>query len=113
MVWGASIFVTQQLFAVALGYAIVERLIVGQRLGRIKNMDRASHVVVQQTNELEVACHRKDNCQLLTFEEKRASDAAGAVEGRGTGGESRTTDGKGWPYLIAGQEGNSVRFVGF
>src|SRR5258708_13613828 len=76
-------------------------------------MYRARHVGVEQANQLEVACHRKDDGKLLTFEQQCSRDAAGAVEGRGTRGESRTAHGKGWPYLIAGQEGNSVRLVGF
>lgn len=83
MFQGAGIFVAQQLFALALGYTIVKRLVVRQRPRGIKDMYRARHVGVHQANQLEVPGHREDNGQLLTFEEKRTSDAVGTVEGRG------------------------------
>ena len=56
MLQGASIFIAQQILALALGYTIVERL---QRLEGIKDMYRAGHVRVHEANQLEVPWHRE------------------------------------------------------
>src|SRR5580704_9698657 len=112
MLPGASIFVTQQILALVLGYTIVESLVVRQRLRDIKDMYRARHVGVHQANQLEVPCHREDNCEFVAVEEKRARGACGSIETCGVARESGATHGKRRSRLAVSQERDRVRLVG-
>ena len=67
-------------------------------------MARASHVFVEQTDELEVAGRRKDDCESLSMKHGRCRDAGGAVEGRIVRGVTGTSDEEWVADLILGEE---------
>src|SRR5215469_7963379 len=91
-----------------LSLVVVEGLIVGQGLRGIKDMYGARHAHMDEADQLEVPCHRKNDREFVTLEQKPTRDAAGAVEACGRRRKSRTLDRKGRPYLAAGEEGNGV-----
>ena len=90
--------------AVAFGLIVVKRLVVRKGLGCGEDVDRSSHVFVEQAGELKVSGRRKDYGKSLSMKHWRCRHTGGAVEGRIVRGVTGTSDEEWVADLILGEE---------
>src|SRR6267154_2575596 len=93
------------------GLFVVERLLMRERRGRLKNMDHTGHVRMYQTHKLEIARGREHHFECLARDHRRGADACRAIKGSGTDRKSGAPEAEGQANLSGSQEADSVDLV--
>src|SRR6266540_7109402 len=70
----------KQFVAATRRLLVIERLIVGQRLARREDMNPSIHIYMDQTGQLEISDHRKDDGKGLPRHHRRRGDASRTIE---------------------------------
>src|SRR6266545_7758242 len=70
----------KQFVAATRRLLVIERLIVGQRLARREDMNPSIHIYMDQTGQLEISGHRKDDSKGLPRHHRGRGDASRTIE---------------------------------
>src|SRR5438874_5747539 len=81
-------------------------------LRSIEDMNRSLHVIMNQTNELEITRSGETNRESLSFDEGRAGYAGRAIEAGGTRRKARASDKEIGALLVGLEKGDSVNVTG-